>query len=168
MRIPTVILPNQTDAGESWKSVLIDSKSTEEEKAPVDFSSNSNLVVAEGALYAIASEEENLRIYRLSTDTNIFASVPSIPTFHVGMLSTELWKSITEAKYISLYNRMEMDTRLITALRRAATPCDNRWICDQRWNVLCGIPASAFPMENRRFRMDEYRISRPYRRLGEG
>ena len=114
-------IAQSTDAGESWKSVLIDSKSTGEEKAPVDFSSNSNLVVAEGALYAIASEEENLRIYCLSTDTNIFAPVQGIPTFHAGMLSTELWKSITEAKYISLYNRMEMDTRLITALRRAAT-----------------------------------------------
>ena len=114
-------IAQSTDAGESWKSVLMDSKSTGEEKSPVDFSSNSNLVVAEGELYAIASEKENLRIYRLSTDTNVFAPVQGIPAFHTEMLSTELWKSITEAKYISLYNRMEMDSRLITALRSAAT-----------------------------------------------
>ena len=110
-----------TDAGESWKSVLVDSKSTGEQKPPVDFSSNSNLVLADGELYAIASEKENLRIYRLSTDTNVFAPVQEIPAFHTEMLSAELWKSITEAKYISLYNRMEMDSRLVTALRSAAT-----------------------------------------------
>ena len=90
-----------TDAGESWKSVQMDSKSTGEEPSPVNFSSNSNLVVADGALYGIASEKENLRIYRLSTDGNVFLPVQGIPAFHTEMLSTELWKSITEAKYIS-------------------------------------------------------------------
>ena len=113
-------IAQSTDAGESWESVLTDSKSTAEEQSPVDFSSNSNLVIAEGELYAIASEEENLRIYRLSTDTNVFAPVQGIPAFHAEMLSDELWKSITEAKYISLYNRREMDARLITALRSEA------------------------------------------------
>ena len=114
-------IAQSTDAGESWKSVLIDSKSTEEEQSPTNFSSNSNLVVEEGELYAITSEKENLRIYRLSTDTNVFSPVQGIPAFHAGMLSTELWKNITEAKYISPYNRMEMDSRLISALRSAAT-----------------------------------------------
>jgi RNA polymerase sigma factor (sigma-70 family) len=110
-----------TDAGESWKSVLMDSKSTGEEKSPVDFSSNSNLVVAEGELYAIASEKENLRIYRLSTDANVFAPVQGIPAFHTEILSTELWKSITEAKYFSFFDDVEMDSRLMKALRSAAT-----------------------------------------------
>ena len=114
-------IAQSTDAGESWKSVLMDSKSTAEARSPVHFSSNSNLVVAGGELYAIASERENLRIYRLSTDTNVFAPVQGIPAFHAEMLSAELWKSITEAKYFSHYNRMEMDSRLITAVRRAAT-----------------------------------------------
>ena len=114
-------IAQSTDAGESWKSVLVDPKSTQEERSPVDFSSNSNLVVAEGELYAIASEKENLRIYRLSTDANVFAPVQGIPAFHAGMLSAELWKSITEAKYISLYDGVEMDSRLITALHSAAT-----------------------------------------------
>ena len=113
-------IAQSTDAGESWESVLTDSKSTAEERSPVDFSSNSNLVIAEGELYAIASEKENLQIYRLSTDTNVFAPVQGIPAFHAEMLSDELWKSITEAKYISLYNRREMDARLITALRSEA------------------------------------------------
>ena len=114
-------IAQSTDAGESWKSVLVDSKSTAEERSLGDFSSNSNLMVAEGELYAIASEKENLRIYRLTTDDNVFVPVQGIPAFHAEMLSAELWKSITEAKYISHYNRMEMDSRLITALRSAAT-----------------------------------------------
>ena len=114
-------IAQSTDAGESWKTVLVNSESTGEEKPSVDFSSNSNLMVANGELYAIAAEKENLRIYRLSTDANVFAPVQGIPAFHTEMLSTELWKSITEAKYISLYDRMEMDSRLITTLRRAAT-----------------------------------------------
>ena len=109
------------DAGESWKSVLMDSKSTGEEQSPIKFSSNSNLVVADGTLYGIASEKENLCIYRLSTDTNVFVPVQGIPAFHTEMLSTELWKSITEAKYYSFYDGVEMDSRLITALHNAAT-----------------------------------------------
>ena len=110
-----------TDAGESWKSVQMDSKSTGEKQSPVNFSSNSNLVVADGALYGIASEKENLRIYRLSTDANVFVPVQGIPDFHAEMLSAELWKSITEAKYISFFDGVEMDSRLINALHRAAT-----------------------------------------------
>ena len=114
-------IAQSTDAGESWKSVLVHSKSTAEEQSPVAFSSNSNLVVSEGELYAIACEKENLRIYRLAADANVFAPVQGIPAFHAEMLSAELWKSITEAKYFSLYNRRDMDSRLITAVRRAAT-----------------------------------------------
>ncbi len=114
-------IAQSTDAGESWKSVLVDSKSTQEERSPVDFSSNSNLVVVEGELYAIASEKENLRIYRLSTDANVFAPVQGIPAFHTEILSTELWKSITEAKYFSFFDDVEMDSRLMKALRSAAT-----------------------------------------------
>ena len=109
------------DAGESWKSVLMDLELTGEEPSPVNFSSNSNLVVAEGELYTIASEKENLRIYRLSTDTNVFAPVQGIPAFHTEILSTELWKSITAAKYFSFFDDVEMDARLINALRSAAT-----------------------------------------------
>ena len=109
------------DAGESWKSLLVDSKPTVEEPFSVDFSSNSNLVVADGGLYAIASEKENLRLYRLSTEANVFVPVHGIPAFHAEMLSVELWKSITEAKYFSLFDDVEMDSRLITALRASAT-----------------------------------------------
>ena len=109
-----------TDAGESWKSILIDSKSTGKKQSRVKFSSNSNLVVADGTLYGIADEEENLRIYRLSTDANVFAPVQGIPAFYKEMLSTELWKSVAEAK-LSLPDETRMDPNSVKALRGIVT-----------------------------------------------
>ena len=99
----------------------MDATSTAEKQPPVGFSSNSNLVLADGELYAIASEKENLRIYRLSTDANVFAPVQGIPAFYPEMLSDELWKSITEAKYLSFFDDVKMDSRLLKTLHRAAT-----------------------------------------------
>ena len=109
-----------TDAGESWKSILMDSKSTGKKQSPAKFSSNSNLVVAEGTLYGIADEDENLRIYRLSTDTNVFVPIQGIPAFYKEMLSTELWKSVAEAK-LSLPDETRMDPNLVKALRGTVT-----------------------------------------------
>ncbi len=109
-----------TDAGESWKSILMDSKSTGKKQSLVKFSSNSNLVVADGTLYGIADEEENLRIYRLSKDANVFAPVQGIPAFYKEMLSTELWKSVAEAK-LSLPDETRMDPNLVKALRGTVT-----------------------------------------------
>ena len=108
------------DAGESWKSILIDSKSTGKKQSFVKFSSNSNLVVADGTLYGIADEEENLRIYRLSMDTDVFAPVQGIPAFYKEMLSTELWKSVAEAK-LSLPDETRMDPNSVKALRGIVT-----------------------------------------------
>ena len=86
-----------------------------------DFSATRRMVILNEELYAIADEEENLRIYRLSTDTNTFVPIQGIPAFHKEMLSAELWKSITEAKYLSFFDGVEMNSRLITALHNAAT-----------------------------------------------
>ena len=109
-----------SDAGESWKSILMDSKSTGKKQSLVKFSSNSNLVVAEGTLYGIADEAENLRIYRLSTDANVFVPIQGIPAFYKEMLSTELWKSVAEAK-LSLPDETRMDPNLVKALRGTVT-----------------------------------------------
>ena len=109
-----------TDAGESWKSILIDSKSTGKKQSLVKFSSNSNLVVADGTLYGIADEEENLRIYRLPTDANVFVPIQGIPAFYKEMLSTELWKSVAEAK-LALPDETRMDPNLVKALRDTVT-----------------------------------------------
>ena len=109
-----------TDAGESWKSILIDSKSTGKKQSLVKFSSNSNLVVADGTLYGIADEEENLRIYRLPTDANVFVPIQGIPAFYKEMLSTDLWESIAEVK-LSLPDEARMDPNLVKALRDTVT-----------------------------------------------
>ena len=109
-----------SDAGESWKSILMDSKSTGKKQSLVKFSSNSNLVVADGTLYGIADEEENLRIYRLPTDANVFVPIQGIPAFYKEMLSTELWKSVAEAK-LSLPDETRMDPNLVKALRGTVT-----------------------------------------------
>ena len=109
-----------SDAGESWKSILMDSKSTGKKQSLVKFSSNSNLVVADGTLYGIADEEENLRIYRLPTDANVFVPIQGIPAFYKEMLSTELWKSVAEAK-LSLPDEARMDPNLVKALRGTVT-----------------------------------------------
>ena len=110
-----------TDAGESWKSILINSKSIGEEQSRVNFFSNSNLVVADGVLYGIGAEKENLQIYRLSTDDNALVPMKEVPAFDKEMLSTELWKSIAEAKHFAFPDHMEKDPRLTKALRRALT-----------------------------------------------
>ena len=110
-----------TDAGESWKSVLIGSKSTGEKRSRLRFSSNAMLTVADGVLYGIASEKENLRIYRLSPDTDVFAPVQGVPAFHKEMLSAELWKSVAEAKRFSFPDETEIDPKLAKALRSAVT-----------------------------------------------
>ena len=78
-------------------------------------------MIADGVLYGIASEKENLRIYRLSPDANVFAPVQGVPAFHKEMLSTELWKSVAEAKRFSLPDETEMDPKLAKALRSAVT-----------------------------------------------
>ncbi len=110
-----------TDAGESWKSVLIDAKSTGQAHASVKFSSNSNLVVADGNLYGIAVEKENLRIYRLSTDGNTLVPMKEIPAFHKEMLSTELWESIAEAKHLPGGDAVKTYPKLVKTLRSAVT-----------------------------------------------
>ena len=120
MRIPIPDIVQSTDAGESWKSILIDSKSTGKKQSLVKFSSNSNLVVADGTLYGIADEEENLRIYRLPTDANVFVPIQGIPAFYKEMLSTELWKSVAEVK-LSLPDEARMDPNLVKALRGTVT-----------------------------------------------
>ena len=110
-----------TDAGASWKSVLINSKSTGEEPSGVDFTSNSMLTVADGGLYGITREKENLRIYCLSTDGNTFAPVQGIPAFDKDMLPSELWTSIAEVKHFPVPDDMEKHSRLTKALRTATT-----------------------------------------------
>ena len=108
-----------TDDGDSWKSVKIDSNPPSKAPPHAYLPANTKLIVADGALYEIGNEAENLRISRLSTDGRTLAPVQGMPTFDTEMLPTELWKSMAAAKRFSLPDDKETDPRLTEALRNA-------------------------------------------------
>ena len=75
-----------TDGGESWKSVGPDANDhTFEpigtETSRVDFPLDSKLVVADGVLYGIVPEAENVRVFHLSVERNEFIPIQDIPAF---------------------------------------------------------------------------------------
>ena len=109
------------DAGESWKSVQIDPKSTGEELSRVNLSYYSKIAVADGALYGIAPEKGNLRIFRLSVDSNVLVPVQGIPTFDKEVLSIELWTSIIGVGEIHVPDDIGKNPKLTEALRATAT-----------------------------------------------
>ena len=119
-------LVQSTDGGESWKNVHIDSskdslESIGQEPPRVNFSFDSKLALTDGGLYGLDPDGNNLHIFRLSTDDNIFIPVQGIPTFDRETLSTELWTSIAKAERIDLPDNMEKNTELTKALRGIAT-----------------------------------------------
>ena len=119
-------LVQSTDGGESWKNVHIDGskdslESIGQEHSRVNFSFDSKLALTDGGLYGLDPDGNNLHIFRLSTDDNIFIPVQEIPTFDRKTLSTELWTSIAKAERIDLPDNMEKNTELTKALRGIAT-----------------------------------------------
>ena len=74
------------DGGESWKSVGTDvndltPKPISKEKSRVDFPFDSKLVVADGVLYGIVPDAENVRVFCLSAEHNEFIPIHGIPAF---------------------------------------------------------------------------------------
>ncbi len=119
-------LVQSTDGGESWKNVHIDGskdslESIGQEHSRVNFSFDSKLALTDGGLYGLDPDGNNLHIFRLSTDDNIFIPVQGIPTFDRKTLSTELWTSIAKVERIDLPDNMEKNTELTKALRGIAT-----------------------------------------------
>ena len=110
-----------TDGGELWKSIQIDPKSTGEELSRVNLSYYSKIAVADGALYGIAPEKGNLRIFRLSVDSNVLVPVQGIPTFDKEVLSIELWTSIIGVGEIHVPDDIGKNPKLTEALRATAT-----------------------------------------------
>ncbi len=79
-------IDESTDGGESWKSVDPDvNDRTFEliaaEQPRVDFPLDSKFVVADGVLYGIVSEAENVRVFHLSAERNEFTPIQGIPAF---------------------------------------------------------------------------------------
>ena len=110
-----------TDGGELWKSIQIDPKSTGEELSRVNLSYYSKIAVADGALYGIAPEKGNLRIFRLSVGSNVLVPVQGIPTFDKEVLSIELWTSIIGVGEIHVPDDIGKNPKLTEALRATAT-----------------------------------------------
>ena len=115
-----------TDDGKSWKRVSIDAnadtlESIGEENFRVDFSFNAKLALTDGGLYGIAPDRDNLHIFFLSTDDNIFIRTQKIPAFDGKTLSTELWTAIAKAEQFDFPDDLKKDVKLMKALRGIAT-----------------------------------------------
>ncbi len=92
-----------------------------QEHSRVNFSFDSKLALTDGGLYGLDPDGNNLHIFRLSKDDNIFIPVQGIPTFDGEKLSIELWTTIAKAERIDLPDNMEKNTELTKALRGIAT-----------------------------------------------
>ena len=115
-----------TDGGESWKDLPIDTltpilEQTGKNERRINFASDSRLVVADGRLYWISPEKNNLRIFHLSTDGNALMPLQELPTFDREMLSTELVTAVAKAEGIHLPEDMAKDSKLKSVLRYLTT-----------------------------------------------
>ena len=103
-----------TDGGRSWKNVPVDSGgvtlgAVKKKQYRGDFSLSSKLVVAGDVLYGIVPEDDDLRVFRLSTNGDMLVPVQGVPSFREATLpfgvlaggealSVELWTAIEEVK----------------------------------------------------------------------
>ena len=87
-----------TDGGESWKSVRINAESLGKAQTGVRLSPDADLAVADGDLYGLTTEKENLYIFRLSMDANAFIPVQGMPTLDYKTLPIELRTILLEMK----------------------------------------------------------------------
>ena len=119
-----------TDAGASWKNVPINSggtrlRSVEEVQPQGDFSINSRLVTADNALYGIIPEEDDLRVFHLSLNSDMFVPVDRIPSvsqrspfnaFTRKALAFELWTTVEQVEQVYASNGLEEDENLPVTL----------------------------------------------------
>ncbi|MDE0011043.1 MAG: sigma-70 family RNA polymerase sigma factor [Candidatus Poribacteria bacterium] len=104
-----------TDGGESWKNTRVNVSQDAPESTEhlyINLPSHSKLVVADRELFAIVSDGDNLNIFRLSTNDNIFIPVQGIPSFNKETLSMQLVTTIAEAEQTYLPDDMKMDPKL--------------------------------------------------------
>ena len=112
-----------TDGGESWKGIGTDvnDRTLEpigEQQPRVDFSFDSKLVVADGVLYGIVPEAENLRVFYLSVERNEFIPIQGIPAFDEKVQPTNLQTNTQETKQAYLSEYHEESNNLVGTLHR--------------------------------------------------
>ena len=114
-----------TDEGVSWKKLVIDGgfsvESTafewsekDKNKARVHIFFYSKLIVDGNCLYFVTREDNNLKIFRLSTDGNTLSLVQGIPIFDDKTLSPELWISGPVVKPTHAADSLKKDNEPIT------------------------------------------------------
>ena len=118
-------IAESTDGGESWKSVGtgVSSRAFEPigvDQPRVDFSFNSELIVANGVLYGIVPEVGKLRVFYFSAERNEFIPVQGIPAFDRDVRSKNLRTDAEETKQDYLSDGMEEGDQLSTLLNTIA------------------------------------------------
>ena len=117
-----------TDAGTSWKNVPINAgglRSRKRGQSQGNFSLNSRLVTADNALYGIVPEEDNLRVFHLSRNSDMFVPVDRIPAFSQRSpfsvftreaLAFELWTTVEQVEHVYASDGLEEDENLPVTL----------------------------------------------------
>ena len=82
-------IAKSTDGGQSWETLRLDSgestPKSAEEVMPNDFLVGSQLTISDDIFYGIALKtEDELIIFRLSTDGSVLIPIPGVPLFSSG------------------------------------------------------------------------------------
>ena len=109
------------DGGESWKGIGTDvnDRTLEligKQQPRVDSSFDAKLVVADGVLYRIVPEIENLRVFYLSVERNEFIPIQGIPAFDGEDRQILSIHESEETKQAYLPDGVEEDDQLTTIL----------------------------------------------------
>ena len=110
-----------SDDGESWKSVQINAQSLGKAQTRFNLSPDAMLAVADGNLYGLTIEKENLYIFRLSMDANALIPVQGMPTLDYEMLPTELRTTLLKLEVIYRFDNIVNDPKLTEDLRPIET-----------------------------------------------
>ncbi len=117
-----------TDAGASWKNVPIHSgglRSLKSGQSEGNFPRHSRLVTADNALYGIVPEEDDLRVFHLLLNSDMFVPVDRIPSFSQRSpfnvftreaLAFELWTTVEQVQHVYASDGLEEDENLPVTL----------------------------------------------------
>ena len=119
-----------TDAGASWKNVPINAggvalRSVRRGQSQGNFSLNSRLVTADNVLYGIVPEEDDLRVFHLSLNSDMFVPVHRIPSFKRlapfnvftrEALAFELWTTVEQVEHVYASDGQQEDENLPVTL----------------------------------------------------
>ena len=114
-------IAESTDGGASWKGIGTDAHNRTlepigAEKPRVDFSFDSKLVIADGVLYGIVPDAENVSVFYLSAARGEFIPIHGIPAFDGVVPSKNLRADTQETEQAYLSDDVEKGDQLTTIL----------------------------------------------------